>query len=107
MLVIAAGGIPTMENPQNSPIALHDRWVWLVQTLQRFGIQVGYWKQYRSSDYFVYTLYFKIYVMDWFTIEFPIASQRRTQGILSGVQGGVLDAETQGIDLEADLDLEC
>jgi hypothetical protein len=42
MLVIAAGGIPTMENPQNSLIALHDRWVWLVQTLQRFGIQVGY-----------------------------------------------------------------
>ena len=49
----------------------------------------------------------KIYVMDGFTIEFPIASQRRTQSFLSGVQGGVLDAETQGIDLEEDLDLEC
>ena len=36
-----------------------------------------------------------------------MAPQRRTQSILSGVQGGVLDAETQGIDLEADLDLEC
>lgn len=28
-----------MENPQNSLVALHDRWVWLLNTLLRFGIQ--------------------------------------------------------------------
>ena len=39
-LLIAAGGVVAMENPQNSLISLHDRWVWLVNTLLRFNIQV-------------------------------------------------------------------
>ena len=38
-LLIAAGGIFALENPQNSLIALHDRWVWLLNTLLRFDIQ--------------------------------------------------------------------
>ena len=40
ILVIAAGGTITLENPQNSLIALHPRHIWLVQLLVSFGIHV-------------------------------------------------------------------
>ena len=40
LLLIAAGGVILLENPQNSLIALHDRWVWLVNALARYAIEV-------------------------------------------------------------------
>ena len=41
ILAIAAGMTIILENPQNSVIALHDRFVWMVKLLQSHGIQVS------------------------------------------------------------------
>ena len=41
MITIAAGGTVLIENPANSLIALHPRWVWMVETLLRHGISVA------------------------------------------------------------------
>ena len=38
ILTIAAGGTIVLENPMNSLIALHDRYVWMVKLLRSFGI---------------------------------------------------------------------
>ena len=40
VLVICAGGTICMENPNNSLIALHERFAWLVTLLQSHGIAV-------------------------------------------------------------------
>ena len=40
IVAIAAGMTICMENPQNSVIALHDKFVWLVRLLQNHGIRV-------------------------------------------------------------------
>ena len=41
MIIVAAGGTVLIENPANSLISLHPRWVWLVETLLRRGISVA------------------------------------------------------------------
>ena len=38
LLTVASGGTILLENPSNSLIALHDRYVWLVQLLLSFQI---------------------------------------------------------------------
>lgn len=40
MLLVAAGGTFLLENPLNSLVALHPRFIWLSERLQRFGIHV-------------------------------------------------------------------
>lgn len=40
ILVICAGGTICMENPQNSLVAMQNRFVWLVKLLERANIPV-------------------------------------------------------------------
>ena len=38
LLLVAAGGIYILENPVNSLVALHPRYIWFVEQLLRHGI---------------------------------------------------------------------
>ena len=49
VLLLAAGSTVCMENPQNSLIALHDKWVWLVTALQRFSIGASWLKSFLAK----------------------------------------------------------
>ena len=40
VLVLCAGGHYILENPQNSLIAQHDRYVWMLKLLLEHGISV-------------------------------------------------------------------
>jgi len=40
VLVICAGGVIGMENPQNSLIGMHERFCWFIRLLESFGISV-------------------------------------------------------------------
>lgn len=39
-ITYAAGGIFLLENPQNSLIAMHPRWVWMMEQLRKHGVLV-------------------------------------------------------------------
>ena len=39
-ITYAAGGIFLLENPQNSLIALHPRWIWMLQRLKEYDVLV-------------------------------------------------------------------
>ena len=45
VLTICAGGTILLENPCNSLIALHDRYVWMVKMLLEHGIPVSWLKK--------------------------------------------------------------
>lgn len=40
LITYAAGGIFLVENPANSLIALHPRWIWMLEQLRKHGVTV-------------------------------------------------------------------
>lgn len=86
VLTIAAGGTILLENPSNSLIALHDRYIWFVRLLATHNIFVAQ----PVKDKFV-----------CFPIRLVYPCMRANQDL----PGELLDAQAWWYDLEAHMDV--
>ena len=66
LLTVAAGGTVCLENPANSLIALHDRFIWFVKLLSSHGIRVPQTQLVKKCglDY-IYVHYTHIHIQDF------------------------------------------